>query len=158
MQTICSNTFVCKLNVGDVLKITTIVSGLGDLKVYGNENQTTFSGHMVSSITEGEVKEKEAVVFRGEMSAEQTIEKVTWTKVNLDTASIDTVNAFVDGKFKPSVAGYYQVNGSVQCVATSNVTVSGLSKNGNIIVKEVILLLHQVVHRHLLQFLATLLI
>ena len=26
---------------------------------------------------------------------------------------LDTDNAFVDGKFKPSVAGYYQVNGSV---------------------------------------------
>ena len=108
-----SNTFVCKLNVGDVLKITTIVTGLGDLKVYGPANQTTFSGHMVSSITEGEVKEKEAVVFRGEISADQTIPVDTATKVEINTASIDTNSALTDGTFKPSVAGYYQINAQI---------------------------------------------
>jgi hypothetical protein len=35
-------------------------------------------------------------------------------KVNLDTTSIDTDNALVDGKFKPSVAGYYQVSGATR--------------------------------------------
>ena len=52
------------------------------------------------------------VAFRGELSANQTCNSLTWTKVNLDTASIDTDNALADGKFQPSVAGYYQVNGS----------------------------------------------
>ena len=52
------------------------------------------------------------VAFRGELSANQSVTS-TWTKVNLDTASIDTDNALADGKFQPSVAGYYQVNGSV---------------------------------------------
>jgi hypothetical protein len=35
------------------------------------------------------------------------------TKVNLDEASIDTDSSFVDGKFQPSVSGYYQVNGAI---------------------------------------------
>ena len=47
------------------------------------------------------------------MSADQTVVNNAWTKINLDTASIDTDSALTDGKFKPSVAGFYQVNGSV---------------------------------------------
>ena len=89
---------------------------------------------MISSITEGEVKEKEAVVFRGELSANQTVSSNTMTRVNLDNATIDTDNAFVDGKFKPSVAGYYQVSGAVNqyCDPSSTSTVSAIYKNGEI--------------------------
>ena len=39
---------------------------------------------MVSSITEGEVKEKEAVVFKGTISSDQVVTKSNWTKINLE--------------------------------------------------------------------------
>ena len=35
--------------------------------------ECSLSGHMISSITEGEVKEKEAVVFRGDIKCYQTV-------------------------------------------------------------------------------------
>ena len=65
----------------------------------------------------------------------------TWTKVNLDNASIDTDNALVDGKFQPAVAGYYQVSGAVNqyCDPSSTSTVSAIYKNGEILNMELIL-------------------
>ena len=74
------------------------------------------------------------VAFRGELSANQTITTTAWAKVNLDTSSIDTDSAFVDGTFKPSVAGYYQVNGSVFSSSTvpSVQTASYIFKNGTL--------------------------
>ena len=75
------------------------------------------------------------VAFRGELSANQTITKSTVHKINLSEASVDTDNALVDGKFKPSVAGYYQVSGSVFSASTDTAvqTVSYLYKNGTLI-------------------------
>ena len=76
------------------------------------------------------------VAFRGNFSANQTgLTSLEWTKVELDTASVDTDNALVDGKFKPSVAGYYQVNGSIEqtCSPTSTNTVSSIYKNGSMV-------------------------
>ena len=75
------------------------------------------------------------VAFRGELSANQTITKSTVHKINLSEASVDTDNALVDGKFKPSVAGYYQVSGSVFSASTDTAvqTVSYLHKNGTLI-------------------------
>ncbi len=52
-------------------------------------------------------------MFRGHLSADQTVVSGEKTKVNVDTATTDTDNALVDGKFQPNVAGYYQINGSV---------------------------------------------
>ena len=74
------------------------------------------------------------VAFRGELSANQTVESGKATKVNLNTAPTDTDNALVDGKFNPSVAGYYQVSGTVnqQCSPESTNTVSFLYKNGSL--------------------------
>ena len=69
------------------------------------------------------------VAFRGELSADQSAPSTTWTKVNLNTASIDSNNALIDGKFKPSVAGYYQVNGSVR-INTAKRVISAIYKNG----------------------------
>jgi len=76
------------------------------------------------------------VAFKGELSDDQTgIASTTWTKVNLDTSDFDTDSALTDGKFQPSVAGYYQINGAVTNSATSGVnssrTVAGIYKNGN---------------------------
>ena len=74
------------------------------------------------------------VAFRGELSAKQTgLTSDVWTKVNLDTATIDTDSAFSDGKFNPSIAGYYQVNGSVRsdCSPRATQTIVQIIKNGS---------------------------
>ena len=73
------------------------------------------------------------VAFRGELSANQTVTTKVWAKINLNTASVDTDSALVDGKFQPSVAGYYQVNGSIaqSCTPASVQTIARLNKNGD---------------------------
>jgi len=73
------------------------------------------------------------VAFRGELLANQAVVVNTMTKVNIDTSSIDTDSALVDGKFQPSIAGYYQVNGAAgaYCVPPSENSVAVLFKNGD---------------------------
>ena len=106
------------------------------------ELQNTFvslSGHMVSSFTEGEVKEKEAVVFRSYLKNSQNISRNVWTKVNLDTLYTDVDDNkigndsdFVDGGFKHSVAGWYQVGGSLNSSSSPRAIsmMAGLYRNG----------------------------
>ena len=82
-----------------------------------------------------EVTGVKTVAFRGELSANQTVTNAVYTKVNLNTASIDTDNSFFNGTFRPSVAGYYQVNGSIAqaCSPVSNRTIAGIFKNGSLV-------------------------
>ena len=57
------------LKKDDVIELATDAVGDGTYTINGTgigSYNTALSGHMISSITEGEVKEKEAVVFRGE--------------------------------------------------------------------------------------------
>ena len=99
---------------GDRVQIKWYTGITQEVSVYCLEGSTTFSGHMVSSITEGEVKEKEAVVVRAYASADQSVGKGT-SKVIIDTVEYDT-NSNYDvstSRFKPTVAGYYQVSGTV---------------------------------------------
>ena len=100
----------------------------------------SFSISKVTSITEGEVKEKEPVVFRAGLSAEQLgITHSVWAKVKLDTiytdgegkkygedADLDTVN----NRFKPSVAGWYQINAQIQTGSNNGEALCALYKNG----------------------------
>jgi hypothetical protein len=73
------------------------------------------------------------VAFRAQLDANQNVTSEEWTKINLITALINTdKGSFSDGKFKPSVAGYYQVNGQVtqSCSPTSTMTTASIYKNG----------------------------
>ena len=93
----------------------------------------TVTGTETIAVGGGSGSGGKTVAFRGELSANLTgLTTVTWTKINLNTTSIDTDNALVDGKFKPSVAGYYQVNGGVResCSPVSTLTVASIYKNG----------------------------
>ena len=75
----------------------------------------------------------EAVAFKGGLSANQAVTFQTWTKVNINTSIFDTDSALTDGKFQPKVAGYYQVNGTVNSESSSTNslrTISAISLNG----------------------------
>jgi hypothetical protein len=131
-----SNSKVVKLEVGD--KITLSVKG----KTRSGEpfdcflNSSFLSGHMVSSF--GGVSEKEAVVFRAGLANDFNIENLTATTIPLDTVIYDTDNALTDGKFKPSVAGYYQVNGVVSADSPDNTSftarcISRIEKNNKLL-------------------------
>ena len=80
---------------------------------------------------EFELTEQKPVVFKATMSTEQTIGGGDTRKVNLDTAGTDTHHAFTNGTFKPNVAGWYQVNGSVGSAVNVDNTEAKLYKNGS---------------------------
>ena len=66
-------------------------------------------------------------------STVQTVPNVTFTKVNLQTKEFDTNNNFdntTNYRFTPTVAGYYQVNGSTNYNGASSTLLSTIHKNG----------------------------
>ena len=66
----------------------------------------------------------------------QSISTGTWTKVQLNSEQFDTANCFdstTNYRFTPTVAGYYQINGSLYFNGTSTVRgIAALYKNGSI--------------------------
>jgi hypothetical protein len=63
----------------------------------------------------------------------QTVTAATFTKINLATEVWDTNNNFASSRFTPTVAGYYQLNGSfsVETVGTVTRFMISLYKNGS---------------------------
>jgi len=106
-------TLTIELKKGDVLAVVTdcvgnptyIQNGTG----IGSYN-CSLSGHMVSSFTEGEVKEKEAVVFRADSVTTQSV-VAGFNEINLSEV-FNTNGEFVSNRYTPKVAGYYQVSAS----------------------------------------------
>jgi len=73
--------------------------------------------------------------FSAYQSVQQTgVSATTWTKVTLTTENFDTNNNYASSRFTPTVAGYYQINGSVTMVSTTNThfIFCGIYKNGTI--------------------------
>lgn len=73
--------------------------------------------------------------FSAYASASQTVTTTTQTKVAIDTENFDTNNNFdtTNNRFTPTVAGYYQVNGSLRGSGTTTFTsIAGyIYKNGS---------------------------
>ena len=72
-------------------------------------------------------------VYRG--TSTQSISSNTWTKVQLNAENWDTANAFdstTNYRFQPTVAGYYQLSGTVMITGTSVTFVAlEIRVNGN---------------------------
>lgn len=69
--------------------------------------------------------------FSAYLNVTQNVTTATYTKVNLDVEEFDTNSNFASGRFTPTVAGYYQIIGSVYSVATSLAYIqSAIYKNG----------------------------
>jgi len=73
--------------------------------------------------------------FSAYASASQTVTTATQTKVAIDTENFDTNSNFdtTNYRFTPTVAGYYQVNGSLRGTGTTTFTsIAGyIYKNGS---------------------------
>jgi hypothetical protein len=68
-------------------------------------------------------------------TTDQSITSATWTKANLSTEVFDTNSNYdntTNYRFTPTMAGYYQINGSL-CLAGSSITnaLVALYKNGS---------------------------
>ena len=63
----------------------------------------------------------DAPAFSAYLSATQSISSATYTKVSIDTENFDTASCFDTSTFRftPNVAGYYQINGIIRSVTTS---------------------------------------
>ena len=72
--------------------------------------------------------------FSARPSTTQSVTTATYTKVNLGTENFDTNNNFASSRFTPTVAGYYQLNGSVYPVSTNsaNYIWALIYKNGTV--------------------------
>jgi hypothetical protein len=74
-----------------------------------------------------------APAFRAYQStAQSTLTANVETKILLQTEDWDTNSNFASSRFTPTVAGYYQINGSVQINGTTAYLVSILYKNGSV--------------------------
>jgi hypothetical protein len=63
-------------------------------------------------------------------SAQTALTANTSVKLLFQTEEFDTNNNFASSTFTPTVAGYYQINGAVQFVGTTNVGLVQIFKNG----------------------------
>jgi hypothetical protein len=72
--------------------------------------------------------------FSAYQNSNQTITTSTWTKINFDTEEFDTNSNYNNAtyRFTPTVAGYYQVNGSINFSnsATNTANIIAIYKNG----------------------------
>jgi hypothetical protein len=68
--------------------------------------------------------------FRAWASSQTPITGAVSTKVTLATEDFDTNNNFSSSRFTPTVAGYYQINGSVYNAAGTSFLQAMLYKNG----------------------------
>jgi hypothetical protein len=67
-------------------------------------------------------------------SSAQSVSANTFTKITLNTEEFDTNNNFASSRFTPTVAGYYQINGSISTttpLATSVYYNVYIAKNGS---------------------------
>ena len=74
-----------------------------------------------------------AVAFSVYKSGNQSLSSGTWTEVNWDVEEFDTAGFFntSNNRFEPQIAGYYQINFSVnQSTGTGNAVLARLMKNG----------------------------
>lgn len=88
--------------------MTTIVDGSNGVSFPYGATQSTGAGPAFSAYA----------------SAAQTVTSATPTKVAIDTENFDTNSNFdtSTNRFTPTVAGYYQVNGSLRGLATTTFT------------------------------------
>lgn len=72
--------------------------------------------------------------FNAYAGSAQSIANTTHTKIQLNTEVFDTNNNFDTStyRFTPTVAGYYQITGSVQLASTSAISAVEIYKNGGL--------------------------
>jgi len=68
--------------------------------------------------------------FKSTSLGTQSITANTFTKVTFDTEDFDTNNNFASSRFTPTVAGYYQINGQIDCGGAGTIICS-IYKNGS---------------------------
>lgn len=71
-----------------------------------------------------------APAFSAYATTATSIPTATLTKVNFITEEFDTNSNFASSRFTPTVAGYYQINASVQFAGSTTNPLCYITKNG----------------------------
>ncbi len=104
-------------------------------------NATTSNGLVVTPDNSGNILLQyngvAAPAFSAYLSSNQTVTSAAFTKLQAATEEFDTASCYDNStnyRFTPTVAGYYQISGSIYMAATSNISGSCLAsiyKNGS---------------------------
>lgn len=87
------------------------------------------------TMASGKVLAPTGPAFSAYAGSAQSIANTTHTKIQLNTEVFDTNSNFdstTNYRFTPTVAGYYQITGSVQLASTSAISAVEIYKNGGI--------------------------
>ena len=110
------------------------------LQVNGTVTATAFTG-TASAVADGAVSQSKLAanvagngpVFRAYANAQQNITNGSTTKVNFAAQNYDTNSNYSDSRFTPTVAGYYQINASLEYVTPHALAGSAsIYKNGTL--------------------------
>ena len=69
--------------------------------------------------------------FSAYLNSTQSFTSNTWTKVTLDVEEFDTNSNFASSRFTPTVAGYYQLNGTFAIGSSACNARCAIYKNGS---------------------------
>jgi hypothetical protein len=118
---------IINADTSDGLKLTSDTSGIIEIQSGGTKvGEFNATGYVPTN----------APAFSAYVSANQTISSSTFTKVQFNTEEFDTNSNYDNAtnyRFTPTVAGYYQINGSIRYDASTTPTRALISiyKNGS---------------------------
>jgi hypothetical protein len=118
---------------GTIADLAVTTGKINDLAVTGAKiASTTITQDKFSTNVAGNGPAFSAYQLNG--SANQSISSDVWTKALLETEEFDTNNNFANGRFTPTVAGYYQINACLHLrnAAACALKIVGIYKSGNI--------------------------
>ena len=113
--------------------MSTIINGTSSAITFPDTTvqNTAFTTGAVTQSTIGTNVAGTGPAFSAWQATLQTLSANTWTKITLDTEQFDTNNNFASSRFTPTVAGYYQITGSVYVSAGNTTLVPAIYKNGS---------------------------
>ena len=116
-----------------VINAQTSAGGLSITPDLSGQIALQSNGTTVATITPtGVTTQVGAPAFSSYLSTNQTISNGTYTKIAFNTKEFDTNSNFdatTNYRFTPTVAGYYQINGSISINTATQILIS-IYKNG----------------------------
>jgi hypothetical protein len=101
-------------------------------------NASTSAGLVITPDTSGNIQLQyngvAAPAFSAYQSSAQSVSTGTFTKVQLQSEEFDTASCFdssTNYRFTPTVAGYYQFNGSIAIASSATYMLISFYKNGS---------------------------
>jgi hypothetical protein len=107
-------------------------SGGGQITLQEPTTASNFTATLPAATGTVMVSGNQPTFYAYTTAGNQSVTSSTFTKINLATEAWDTNNNFASSRFTPTVAGYYQFNGSFSVEGLGTVTrfIISIYKNG----------------------------